>query len=115
MTNRHRGDYFERQTRDALRAVGWVVIRGAGSMGPADLVALRADMRPLLISCKLHGRIGPAERLDLMEYARKAGARPLLALREKPGWVQLRTVNSRPDWLPVDSIKVPARKRDERE
>ena len=113
MTNRHRGDYFERQTRDALRECGWVVIRGAGSMGPADLVALRAGTRPLLISCKLHGRIGPAERLTLLDYADIAGARALLALRARPGYVQLRTVNIHPASVIVDSLKVPTRKRGE--
>jgi hypothetical protein len=41
------GDYFERRTRDALVADGWTVIRTAGSLGIADLVALRADRDPL--------------------------------------------------------------------
>ena len=47
MTNRTRGDDFERQTKDALRAYEWLVVRSAGSLGVADLVALRGGNTPL--------------------------------------------------------------------
>lgn len=108
MTNRHRGDYFERQTRDALNAYGWLVVRAAGSMGPCDLVALRAG-KALLVSCKIKPRLDPGERADLMAAATVAGGRPLLAYRSKPGWVALRTVGMGPSGLIVDTLKVPAR------
>jgi Holliday junction resolvase len=113
-SNRQRGDYFERQTRDALRAHGWVVVRAAGSLGPADIVALRGDKKPLLVSCKVtrrdeRPRISPAERLALVEAAEQAGARALLACRSVGGWVDLYAVRIAPTLIRVDRLKVPAR------
>lgn len=92
LSNRQRGDYFERQTRDALRAAGWFVIRAAGSKGVADLVALRAGQAPLLVSCKLGGRVPPAERQALWDAAELGGGRPVVALRETRGRVHFRNV-----------------------
>jgi len=94
MGNRQRGDYFERQTKAALMRHGWVVFRVAGSLGPADLVALRAGKRPLFIACKVTPRIDPGERRALIEAAEKAGARPLMAYRSKRGHVDLWTVHT---------------------
>lgn len=110
-TNRHRGDYFERQTRDALAAYGWVIIRAAGSMGPADLVALRRGNRPLFVSCKLSGRIDPGERRDLLKAAEQAGARGVVAMRPRPGYVEVRSVHLRPGFSVIDSLHVPPRER----
>lgn len=114
MTPRQRGDYFEHQTRDALRAHDWFVIRAAGSLGIADLVALRDGKTPLLVSCKLDGRVSPAERQKLAATAQAAGARAILASRRKPGWVTLWAVKL--DQMPVDlneELKVPTRRRAE--
>lgn len=109
MTNRQRGDYFERQTRDALTDSGWLIIRAAGSLGPADLVALRNGSMPLLLACKTSKRISPAERMALIIAAQQAGARPLLATRVRPGWVDLFTVHLGPEGKHVESLKAPAR------
>jgi Holliday junction resolvase len=109
-TNRRAGDYFERQTREALRAHGWFVVRAAGSHGLADLVALRAGNTPLVVSCKVSGQIPRAERLAFVEAARGAGARPLLACRVVRGYVDLYAVVVEPDLRHVDTIKVPSRK-----
>ena len=112
MTNRGRGDYFEHQTRDALDACGWVVLRAAGSLGPADLVALRRGNTPLLVACKVGAlRIDPAERLAIITAAEQAGARPLLAHRGVPGQVDLWTVQVGPQRQRVDRLPVPSRKR----
>lgn len=92
LTNRQRGDYFERQARDALTAWGWLVVRAGGSLGVADLVALKLGHTPLLISCKLSGRIDPAEREQFHDAARAAGARAIVASRPKPGWLALAAV-----------------------
>lgn len=93
MTPRARGDYFERQTREALREAGWIVVRSAGSLGPADLVAVRRNSmggpHVLLISCKVDGRCGPAERAALLEAAEKAAAEPLVASRPTKGRITL--------------------------
>jgi Holliday junction resolvase len=108
MTNRRRGDYHERRTRDALTAAGWVVVRAAGSLGPADLVALKADAEALLVSCKIAARISPAERSQLLRAAAQAGALPILAWRETRGWVRLDTIEPGPARTPWDVLKVPA-------
>lgn len=111
--NRRAGDYFERQTRDALRAHGWLVVRSAGSLGIADLVALRAGNTPLIVSCKVSGQLPRAERLAFVEAARGAGARPLLACRVVRGYVDLYAVVAEPDMRHVDTIKVPKRGADD--
>lgn len=105
-SNRQRGDYFERQTRDALEAHGWFVIRAAGSLGPADIVALRQGNTPLLVSCKLSGAIGPEERAVLCAHADQAGARPVLAQRKKQAHVALSSV---PAGVVLAELRVPKR------
>jgi|SRR5262245_32029239 len=87
--NRRAGDYFERRTRAALEEVGWVVIRSAGSLGAADLVALRAEKPTLMVSCKTRGALPEREAMILVATAVKAGALPILASRASPGWVAL--------------------------
>jgi Holliday junction resolvase len=110
-SNRERGDYFERQTKDALEAHGWIVQRGAGSRGVADLWALRADKTPMFVQCKLSGRIGPTERHDLLETARLAGARAIVAMRPRGGKVLLASVVAGTSHLvPLDTLNVPPRK-----
>jgi Holliday junction resolvase len=85
--NRARGDRFEHLTRDALRGHGWVVVRSAGSLGPADLVALRSDSRPWLVSCKATDvpYLRPAEWIVLWAVAIDAGAVPVLAWKGADG------------------------------
>lgn len=112
-SNRERGDYFERQAKAALEVHGWLVIRSAGSYGVADLVALRADDegRPvaLLVSCKISGRIGPAERMALLDAARQTGALPRVAMRPKGGHVLIASVvDGTHRLVPLDTLKVPA-------
>lgn len=117
MSNRARGDYLEHQTRAALEHYRWVVVRAGGSLGPADLVALRFGNAPLLIQCKILGagranpRVDPEERKRLWETAEKAGARPIIATRYRGGWVSLLALNG-PSWTqyPVlDELRVPTR------
>ena len=111
-TPRQRGDYFERQAKHALEAVGWIVVRSAGSLGPADLVAVRRNSaghpHVLLISCKLDGRCSPAERAALLAAADTAAAEPLVASRPTKGVVVLATVGDR---LIRSQLKVPPRPR----
>lgn len=110
-SNRGRGDYLERQTRSALRASGWIVIRAAGSLGVADIAAMRAGNTPLLVSCKLGGLPPPEERIALLRAAERAGARPIVACREHPGWVTFYAMQSdRPrDYVTAGRLKVPKR------
>lgn len=109
MTNRARGDYHEHRTRDALTTAGWVVVRAAGSLGPADLVALQAGALPLLVSCKTKARISPAERAVLLDAADQAGARPVLAWRESRGWVRFDTIQPGPLRHLLMTLKAPPR------
>lgn len=112
MTNRQRGDYFERQVRDTLRAHGWLVIRSAGSLGVADIVALRKGNTPALVSCKLGGRIGPAERTALLDAADLAGARAVVAMRPRGGRVDLLAVmRSTSRLIPLGTLRIPPRER----
>jgi len=106
---RQRGDYFERQTKSALEAHDWYVTRAAGSHGPADLVALRRGFTDLLISCKTDGKIGPAERLRIIDAAEKGDARPLLACKTKRGWIDLHVVRIDGVSEIIDQIRVPPR------
>ena len=117
MSNRARGDYLERQTRDALAAYGWLIVRSGGSLGAADLVALRAQKRPLLIQCKILGkgrtfpRLDPDERLALWQAAEQSGARPIIATRYTGGLVTLLEMLG-PAWTTyaaVDELRVPSR------
>jgi Holliday junction resolvase len=79
MNNRRRGDEFERRTRADLEKRGWVVVRSAGSLGPADLVALHHSRPPVIVSCKIPGYLRPTENDVLIETSLRAGAIPLLA------------------------------------
>ena len=118
MTNRQRGDYFERQVRDTLAEHGWWVVRAAGSLGVADLVALRHDKTPMLVSCKISGRIDPGERTAISDAADMAGARAVVAMRppgggRKPrgGWVTLAAVvRGTRHLVPLDTLHIPPRK-----
>lgn len=110
LTNRQRGDYFERQVKLTLEAHGWVVLRSAGSLGVADLVALRKGNTPTLVSCKLGGRIDPAERVAILDAADMAGGRAVVALRPRGGRVLIAAVMRGTSRLvPLDTLRVPVR------
>jgi Holliday junction resolvase len=79
-----RGHARERRVRDLLESDDWWVSRAAGSLGDADLIALRHDRRPRLIEVKStaggpYERFGPAARARLTFAAELAGADALLA------------------------------------
>lgn len=102
------GDYFERRTRDGLEHAGFVVIRSGGSLGPADLVAMRKDGPPLLISCKKGGYLPRPELFTLCETAERAGAVAILARQRRPGWALLEYVGKHTRTAYAD-IHFPAR------
>ena len=77
--NRRRGDEFERRTKADLEMRGWVVVRSAGSLGPADLVALHHSRPPIIVSCKIPGYLRPTENDVLIETSLRSGAIPLMA------------------------------------
>jgi len=111
LTNRQRGDYFERQVRDTLEAHGWAVQRSAGSHGPCDLWAARAGNTLAHIECKLSGRIDPKERAALIALADQTGGRALVAMRPRGGRIQLLAVlRGSARLVPLDTLRVPPRK-----
>ena len=86
----------ERKVRDLLLNQDWWVCRAAGSLGDADLVALKDGHTPMLVEVK--GRaagpyhsFGPKDRADLRQAAFIAGAKPILCWwppRGKPQWIE---------------------------
>ena len=82
--HKRRGTRREHQVAEVLRSEGWFVIRAAGSLGCADLVALKAGEIARLVEVKSTTRapfadFGPAKRKDLIAQAKVAGAAPLVA------------------------------------
>lgn len=106
--NRRAGDNFEYRTRDTFRSRGWWIIRAAGSLGPVDLVALKAGQPAVLISCKINGRIDPLEREALLAVANMTGGTPVIAHREQPGWLGVSRLAPSGAREPVGSWHMPA-------
>lgn len=100
-----RGHDRERAVKRLLEEEGWFVIRAPGSLGVADLVALRGSSgeewyRPRMIEVKStaggpYERFGPADRAELIEAAAAAGATPELAYWPPRG--KLRFIDAE-DW-----------------
>lgn len=90
-----RGHDRERAVKALLQAEDWWVARAAGSLGDADLVALKDGKRPRLIEVKStaagpYHSFGPADRESLRFAARMAGALAELCWwppRGKPRWI----------------------------
>jgi hypothetical protein len=81
MNRAAKGARFERMTAELYSFDGWVVVRSAASLGPADLLAMRAGDKPRLVQVKSGGlKRGPwadfrrGERAILRAMAAKAGA-----------------------------------------
>ena len=84
MSKKRFGARRERQVRDSLVAAGWLVVRATGSLGFADLVALKAGERPLMVEVKANAgspfkNFPPERRRELVEAAEMAGAVAVLA------------------------------------
>jgi Holliday junction resolvase len=78
-----RGRAREREVKKKLEAEGFFVIKAGGSFGEADLVALKAGQRGMMIEVKsttagpFHS-FGPEKREALYAAAEKAGLEPFL-------------------------------------
>lgn len=78
-----RGINRERQVRRLLEADGYWTCRAAGSLGDADVIALKPDVPPLMVEVKSTAggpweHFGPADRAELLAAAERAGARAVL-------------------------------------
>lgn len=92
-----RGHDRERAVKALLLEEDWWVCRAAGSLGDADLVALKPGRRPLLVEVKASSMtrgpfadFGPKDRLDLKFAGALAGADVTLCWwppRGKPRWI----------------------------
>lgn len=90
-----RGIARERAVRRLLESEGWWVCRAAGSIGDADLVALKHGHTPRLIEVKstargpFHG-FGPKDRAELLDAATRAGTSAELCWwppRQQAQWI----------------------------
>jgi Holliday junction resolvase len=78
-----RGHDRERAVKRVLESEDWWVARAAGSLGDADLIALKDGRRPLLVEVKSTAqgpweRFGPKAREEFKLAARIAGARAVV-------------------------------------
>ena len=80
-----------------MRDDGWWVARAAGSLGDADIIALKAGYRPRLIESKAnkaggpYKNFGPTARSELRAAAKIAGAEAWLCYwpaRATPRWIR---------------------------
>jgi Holliday junction resolvase len=106
-SNPHRGAVWERRMKVLLEQAGYMVIRAAGSHGAADLIAIRRDVRPVFVQCKIHGTVGHGEWNALLTQARECGSTPIIASRNETGkHVYLREIT---DYHVARSPKWPAK------
>ena len=99
MTNYDAGRRFEWAVRDDLRADGYEVIRSAGSKSKVDLFAVKHG-QVLLVQCKRDGKIGPAERTELIRIAHMATATAIVAYKAKVGIGYRQLTGTGPkDWV----------------
>jgi Holliday junction resolvase len=91
---RARGDRFEHVVTARLRALGFYVCRSAGSLGPADLVALRGDSLPLLINCKITDNTTTRIRRELANIANDAGALAIIATKPNRGKISWQRIDA---------------------
>lgn len=83
-TNYQRGADFERGVAKDLERWGFVTVRSAGSHKPADVVAM-LDGQTIVIQCKRDGVLRPEEWNKFWEWAKVAGATPILASKGPRG------------------------------
>lgn len=82
--SKRKGTQREHDVRKRLIGEGYVVYRGAASLGAADLIALKAGERPQLLQVKANVNGGAymnfrkPERDTLREEAKRAGAYAML-------------------------------------
>lgn len=100
---RRRGDRFERLVKADLERQGWLVVRapgsGSGSDGTPvegtslDLIAVRRNHPPMLVSCKLGGKIARAERDTLAQVAERFGCVAVVVSKPSRGLIGWRMVH----------------------
>lgn len=77
------GRAFEYRVRDALKKVGFFVLRSPRSGSPIDLVAIRKGL-VLMIQCKRSGQLGIKDWNAIYDIALSSGAVPIMAEMKVP-------------------------------
>lgn len=106
MSNYQNGARLERDAAKYLESKGYSVHRSAGSHGVADVVACKAGCNTLYVQAKLRGNLPPAEWNELYREAMKAGAVPVMVMREQHG-SRLMGLH----WYRLDALKEGQRKQ----
>ena len=89
------GHERERKLKRELESRGWLVVRAAGSLGVADLIALKAGHTPMILEVKATARgpfsgFPPADRAEFLEAVALSGCVGFLVWwpkRSKPIWL----------------------------
>lgn len=81
MSHYRAGRDFEHAVRTELISDGYDVLRSAGSKTKIDLAAFKPG-QAVFVQCKRDGRIGPAERTELLRVAAHIAAVPVVAWKE---------------------------------
>lgn len=79
-----RGRDFEYYVKRKLEELGYVALRSPASKGPADVVAI-SKKAVYFIQCKIGGYIAVDEWNEIMDYAERVGAVPVLAAKGENG------------------------------
>lgn len=100
---RERGAQRERAVKALLEHDGYLVTKSGGSLGAADLVALKAGSPSLLVQVKSdelspYGHFGPRERAELLRAGEIAGASVVLCW-----WPPARGKRTGPQWIWPDA------------
>jgi len=80
-----KGRGFEYRVKELFEKNGHLVIRAAASR-PIDLVCMK-DGEAILVECKVRGYLSEDERERIIEYAKRSGAKAMLATKKKRGLV----------------------------
>lgn len=99
---RQAGDRFERACVERLRGLGYLVVRSAGSLGPADLWAARSDIGLLLISCKVTNNTTVRDRGHFRNVATEAGGMAVIATKPARGRILFLRVGENAECIPYD-------------
>jgi Holliday junction resolvase len=76
-----RGTAFEHRVKGILEKEGWLVTRSPKSGSPYDLMAIKLSHWPILVQCKLRGRMTIAAWGEIADLALKHGAKAIHAYK----------------------------------
>jgi Holliday junction resolvase len=103
-----KGVAYERELLYLLKSKGFAVMRApssGGKISPIDVVALKKGLI-LAIECKAwlkKPKLNSQKAKEIIDWAEKAGAIPLLAWRSKNGW-QFSKVENPDIWFSFEQI-----------